>query len=314
MISTQPQKYLLVFLLGSLFDSSHAEQTQLRGETKANKKNTVNLTPPTLLGTGTKRQHSPTNNVNLRRRQQQHRRLLDEGNDWCPEHFPGSDTPCSLTGSNYGTCYYSSPIPYHYIYDPHACSCNHDGTSTFSCWKTTDVPFESIPSQDESTEESVPFVPLHTNAPIPNNKNSSVDGSWCPSHFPGDNAACALSGMYVGTCYWSSSAQEGEMPNTDAKACSCNLSGTSRFSSCRDLDSFPGAVATTPPATVEDQVLDCPQFYPGSDTACSLTGMWVGTCFWSSSHQAGEYPNNNAQECSCNQDGTSKFSCQPKNN
>merc|ERR1712174_113264 len=156
-------------------------------------------------------------------------------------------------------------------------------------------------------------TPVETPSNDSNDNDSDSEDSWCPTYYPGDGASCALSGWNYGTCYWSSSAREGERPNYEGKACSCNDDGNSRFK-CRDYD-FPGLsgpiVDQKPTIPEVPPKFECPAHFPGNDTECPLTGMWVGTCYWSSSAQEGEMPNTNGQECSCNADGTSRFSCRP---
>merc|ERR1712157_635554 len=67
------------------------------------------------------------------------------------------------------------------------------------------------------------------------------------------------------------------------------------------------------PTLPETPEFRCPAHFPGTGAECSLTGMWVGTCYWSSSAQAGEMPNSEGRECDCNTEGNSKFSCRPVN-
>jgi hypothetical protein len=74
--------------------------------------------------------------------------------------------------------------------------------------------------------EAAPFpgptpAPVEAPDPIPEN--------WCPDYFPGGGSDCLLTDPYVGNCYYSSSAQEGEPPNNIPYKCRCNQNGDSKF-------------------------------------------------------------------------------------
>merc|ERR1712238_8982 len=63
-----------------------------------------------------------------------------------------------------------------------------------------------------------------------NNQQRVLASTFCPAYNPGSNTACSLTGMYVGTCYYSSSAQNAaEAINTDSQACSCNANKSGTF-------------------------------------------------------------------------------------
>jgi len=68
------------------------------------------------------------------------------------------------------------------------------------------------------------------------------------------------------------------------------------------------ALVTAPVTTLDDNF--CPPYAPTSQTTCGLTGMWVGTCYYSSSAQENETPNNNSQTCLC-QNGLITCTSQP---
>jgi len=212
--------------------------------------------------------------------------------NWCPEYFPGSGDTCLLSGSYRGTCYYSSSAKEGELAntDSHACSCNFDGTSTFSC--------ESAPFPG-----GIPTAPpTVTPEPPPDN--------WCPEYFPGSDVDCLLTNPYYGNCYYSSSATEEEQSNTDSQACLCNGDGNSKFS-CESAP-FPGGIPTRPPVAPPDPPPDnwCPEYFPGSEADCLLIIPYVGTCYYSSSAQGGDQPNTDSQACRCNESGDSKFSCE----
>jgi len=63
-----------------------------------------------------------------------------------------------------------------------------------------------------------------------NNQQLLLTSTFCPEYNPGSNTACSLTGMYVGTCYYSSSAKNAaEAFNTDSQACSCNANKSGTF-------------------------------------------------------------------------------------
>merc|ERR1712086_1072503 len=125
-----------------------------------------------------------------------------------------------------------------------------------------------------------------------------------------------MGGMYVGTCYYSSSAKNAaEAINTDSQACSCNANKSGKFV-CTSQP-YPGVVPTSAPVPAGPTPVAngatssfCPEYNPGSNTACSLTGMYVGTCYYSSSAKnAAEAINTDSQACSCNANKSGTFVC-----
>merc|ERR1719162_2022080 len=124
-----------------------------------------------------------------------------------------------------------------------------------------------------------------------NNQQRVLASTFCPEYNPGSNTACSLTGMYVGTCYYSSSAKNAaEAINTDSQACSCNANKSGTFV-CTSQP-FPGKVPTMAPVpagptpTTPDPVW-CPINTPNTNDVCTLPpGKSSGSCSFSSSTTA----------------------------
>merc|ERR1719491_2769852 len=134
---------------------------------------------------------------------------------------------------------------------------------------------------------------------------STPTTTFCPEYNPGSNTACSLTGMYVGTCYYSSSAKNAaEAINTDSQACSCNANKSGTF--VCSSQSFPGGVPTSAPvpAGPTPDPVWCPSNTPNTNDVCTLpSGKSSGSCSFSSTTANGMTTTDN---CSC--DGT-KFTC-----
>mmetsp|Transcript_52169 Transcript_52169/g.53149 ORF Transcript_52169/g.53149 Transcript_52169/m.53149 type:complete len:189 (-) Transcript_52169:3-569(-) len=136
-----------------------------------------------------------------------------------------------------------------------------------------------------------------------------VDGTnFCPPKYvPNSGTTCSLTGMYVGTCYYSSSAKnDAEPTNTDSQACSCNENKSGKFA-CKSQP-FPGGAPTNPPVPVPSpsptpDPVWCPTDIPKTNDACKLPlGKTSGSCSFYSTTSNGMTTDN----CSCN--GTT-FTC-----
>lgn len=131
--------------------------------------------------------------------------------------------------------------------------------------------------------------------------------SWCPQFFPGSDTSCSLTGMYTGTCFYSSSAQAGERPNTDSQACSCNKDGTSKF--VCESKPFPGGIPTQAPVVLPQPTPSttkwCPSTVPKTGDECALpNGMTTGSCSFMQYAQGKTTRN----VCSCTSDSKT-FTC-----
>jgi hypothetical protein len=92
------------------------------------------------------------------------------------------------------------------------CTCTGEQSSSWSC------------SKDIETSRSPPAAPSPSPPPA----------ITCPKYSPISGTECAMVGMWVGICYFSSSAQEGEVSNNNSQACTCQ---NGKFT-CR-LEAFP---------------------------------------------------------------------------
>lgn len=285
MISTHcnNKNFLLVALaLASTTSSSHAEYQLRWGDadtatttTEENASASSIEDPYPLVATLPLRRSTITKRT-VRRGLRSRRNLKkekDEGS-FCPTSFPGSGTNCNLSGRDVGTCYWGATAL------ERACSCNEDGQSTFRCWE------------------------LDTWNPNPNH----------PDRPPSDsNMEYEPQAVYKDPFSDSNMEMEPQAVYKDVFSDN-NMEYTNTNTETGSYDNMEYTISITKPtitnASIEPQEIECPQFVPADGSACNLTGMWVGTCYWSSTHQAGEMPNDTAVSCVCNHDGTSKFSCQ----
>jgi len=241
--------------------------------------------------------------------QQLRGRKLDAPN-FCPQQAPATGSFCRdglPKGWGYGDCdWYKSSwdsagksvTEYDY------CICRRN-VGNWQCTKDietkTDAPATSSPSVTTSQQQQG------------TRKVTATDGSFCPKNPPADASSCAnvLSvEMSSGSCGWGKSSRDGTgKTTTEQDSCSCaKQQGTWSCSKEIDIKTSPPAPSPPPVTTADDNF--CPPYAPTSQTTCGLTGMWVGKCYYSSSAQENEMPNNNSQICLC-KNGLISCSSQP---
>jgi len=143
------------------------------------------------------------------------------------------------------------------------------------------------------------------------------DSNFCPKDAPVDGSSCANvlpNGTSSGNCGWQRTSWDGVgTTTTETDHCTCTKK-IGNWSCCKEIDTKASPPAPSPPPATVPTAPDvdnfCPSYFPGSNKECALTGMMVGTCYYSSSAQKDEAPNNDSQACFC-KDGLFTCSSQP---
>jgi len=154
--------------------------------------------------------------------------------------------------------------------------------------------------------------------------------NFCPQTAPDNDSSCENilpRGWRYGDCSWSHSSWDGAGNGTTEKDYCICYRNVGDWQCTKNIETMTRPLATSPPPVTvaspipapttipptqqqpgrrkvttssDDDSSFCPQFAPTSANAeCGLTGMWEGTCWYSSSAQANETPNTNSQACSC---------------
>lgn len=132
--------------------------------------------------------------------------------------------------------------------------------------------------------------------------SSGSDGSFCPKDAPADGSSCANilpDGISGGNCGWQSTSWDGASTTIfEQNSCACTKE-EGIWSCSKEIETKTSPPAPSPPPVTAPDDNFCPQYSPKTNAECGLTGMWVGTCYYSSNAQENETPNNNSQACSC---------------
>jgi len=239
---------------------------------------------------------------------------------FCPEQAPANGSSCwgdLPNGWAYGDCdWYKSSWDStgKSITEHDYCICRRNvGNNNWQC--TKDI--ETMASA--TTASSPPVTAPGTTSPSPQQQQgtrkvtATDDNFVCPKDAPADASSCVNVlpvGMSSGSCWWQKSSLDGVgKTTTEQDSCSCTKQQNT-WSCSKEIDTktSPPAPSPSPVTTPDDNF--CPPYAPTSQTTCKLTGMWVGTCYYSSSAQENETPNTNSQTCLC-QNGFISCSSQP---
>jgi hypothetical protein len=151
----------------------------------------------------------------------------------------------------------------------------------------------------------------------PRSMVAATGSNFCPKVAPTDGSSCANvlpDGMSGGNCGWQHSSWNGDTgtKTTTIDNCTCTGEQGGNWSCSKEIKTNTSPPAPPPPPATtalnnnDDGSNWCPKYSPISGTECAMVGMWVGTCYFSSSAQEGEVSNNNSQACTC-QNG--RFTC-----